>query len=304
MAYIWQISVVKSINKSIINGVVLCGQVKNPNNYKAIVFASILGSYMIKPFKNREVDVRVSGNNYKTVTDLRGSFSIELDQEINEIPKLYADGEQLKIIQTYPIIFNDSSFQIDLISDVDDTILVSFTKSIWKRVSTLLFISSQKRKFISFTKDILEIINKRNGRIFFVSKSESNLFGLLSSFIINQNIPVGNLALTPYLSFSQLFNPKKGKEFKEKQIRKIIDNSPSKKFILIGDDTQQDILVYYKIANQYPGRILKIYIRKTIKILDKAKTEQLDKLINLAIPVLYFNDSDDSSAEKLLIDNY
>ena len=105
-------------------------------------------------------------------------------------------------------------------------------------MSTLLFVSPNKRKPINFTKEILNKIDTKKGRVFYVSKSEGNLFVMLTKFIINNNLPAGHLTLTPYIRFNQLLRPKKGKDFKEQMIRLIMDNSPEKKFILMSDDTQ------------------------------------------------------------------
>ena len=110
--------------------------------------------------------------------------------------------------------------------------------------------------------------------------------------------------LTPYLRINQLINPKKGRYYKERKISSIMDNSPGKKFILMGDDTQQDIAVYSKIAELYPENIFKIYIRKTRKNLLEKKKKQLNKLMSTTVPVLYFSDTSNVIKEIELIENY
>ena len=83
-----------------------------------------------------------------------------------------------------------------------------------------------------------------------------------------------------------------------------MDNSPDKKFILMGDDTQQDIVVYSKIAELYPDKVFKIYIRKTRKNLLEKKKEQLNKLLSTTVPVLYFTDTSDVRKEIEIIENH
>lgn len=87
-------------------------------------------------------------------------------------------------------------------------------------------------------------------------------------------------------------------------IRSIMDHSPDKKFILIGDDTQQDIAVYARIAELYPTKIFKIYIRKTRKNLLGNKKEQLKELLNLAVSVEYFSGKADPFKEIAFIENH
>ena len=304
MAFVWQISVVQFKKKSFLTGVILSGKPQAQTKPQKKIFRIVLGSYFKKPEINKRITIISGHYRHETSTDEFGGFSLEMNQEIATDFKIFADNEQLKIAQSYPVIFNESGFGISLISDVDDTILVSYTASLWKRVNTLLFTSPGKRRPIGFTKSLLKAINEQDGRIYYVSKSESNLFGILSSFIQKHELPSGVLFLTPYLRFSQLFNPKKGKDYKERIIRSIIDNSPNKKFILIGDDTQQDIAVYARIAELYPTKIFKIYIRKTRKNLLGNKKEQLKELLNLAVSVEYFSGKADPFKEIAFIENH
>ncbi len=306
MPFIWQLSIVNFKKRSIINGVILNGKPPVQKKTNSInTFAGIISSYFKKKYANKEIVISVDGKNHHLITDENSSFLLELDNlSINSVEIFPKDlSMPFELFQTYPVVFNDTDFPLSVISDIDDTILISYTSNLWKRVSTLLFVSSNKRKPVSFTREILNTISTQNGRIFYVSKSESNLFTLLTAFIKNSNLPAGNLMLTPFLRFNQLLSPKKGKDFKERMIRSVIDNSPEKMFILMGDDTQQDISVYTRITELYPKSIFKIYIRKTRKKLPEKKKEQLNKLMGLAVPVLYFTDSGDVLKEINSMEN-
>ena len=48
---------------------------------------------------------------------------------------------------------------------------------------------------------------------------------------------------------------------KLKKIKKVLDAFPEMNFILIGDSGQKDAEIYSKAADQFPGRILTIYLR-------------------------------------------
>lgn len=308
MPFVWQISVVHFKDKCLINGVILEGLLSNKKGKVSSIrnFSNVIGSYTKKPYAEKKVILHSDKKQFDFITDKQGGFSLLLDSKIDAGIKIFAENlsTPLKINQTYPVIFEDSDYPICIISDVDDTILVSHTANVWKRMSTILFVAPSKRKSISFTREILNNIELNNGRIFYVSKSESNLFGMLTTFIENNNLPAGNLMLTPYLIFKQLLNPKKGKGYKERMIKSILDNSPDKKFILMGDDTQQDIAVYTRIAELYSHMIIKIYIRKTRKNLLGNKKEQMNKLSKFAVPTLYFEDVADSEKEIAFINTH
>lgn len=308
MAFIWKISIVEFKNKSIINGVILNG---SPSiRYKKIGsfnnFVNVISSYYRTPYSYGKLHLLSGGEEYKLSTDYRGGFNFEIDHKIDENFEVFIEGQSQPLIfnQTYPVFFKESETPLCIISDVDDTILVSHTANIWKRINTLLFVSPHKRKNINFTQQLLNKVSDKNGRIFYVSKSEANLYAIITSFIKNSNLPIGYLMLTPYLRFMQLFNPKKGKDYKKNMIELIIQNSQDKRFILMGDDTQQDIAVYTNIAELYPDRILKIYIRKTLKNITGNKRNQLNKLLGLTVSTLYFNNETDPKEEIMFIQNH
>ncbi len=299
MAYVWQIAVVQFSEKMIVSGVILQGDFKQPGKQKKTNFSHVLGSYFKKPFRNKQILFSLGGKLHQSLTGEHGDFMLETEvvsfRDIEIIDPL--ENNQIPIIQDYPKIFENSNYPVSVISDIDDTLMVSNTASNWNRIRTLLFIAPPKRKFISFTRAILHSIASEKGRIFYVSKSESNLFGLLTRVIRQLKLPDGVLFLTPYLRIKQLLRQKKGKDFKELTIRRIIDHSPNKHFILIGDDTQQDMQVYTRIAELYPGRILKIYIHKTRKYLKKDKKDHMEKLKKSGVSFLYFTDQDNVEQE-------
>ncbi|WP_224483333.1 phosphatase domain-containing protein [Robertkochia aurantiaca] len=306
MAYIYQLGIVPFYSKTLVYGTVLKGShdpADNPHGTVANFFA-VIGSYFQKPYANRKVLVKTSEKTYEITTDEKGGFHCLLDTLITE-PVSFSnnDGSDIPVPQEYPVLFNHENPKISVISDVDDTILVSYTRNIYKRVKTMLFRSPRRRKSISFTLRILREVAQREGRVYYVSKSEGNLFIMISSFFMNHEVPNGALFLTPYLRYSQLLNPNKGKFYKEQRISEIIENSPGQHFVLMGDDTQQDIMVYEKISRKFPEQVLKIYIRKTLRELSPSKSEELEKLDASPVPVHYFSDTDDPEDEIKVLDN-
>jgi len=305
MPYLWQVSVVNFKNKAVISGTILGG---NPPKNKSVATSlfGIIGSYFNTTFPSQKITIVVNGQSHHTQTNNQSGFILVLDKPVNSEFQIFTteSAQPLEIIQPYRINFNHSNFPISVISDIDDTILVSYTLSFWKRISTLLFVSPKKRTPINFSQEILQKIDQLSGSVFYISKSESNLFPVLTAFIEHHKLPLGNLILTPYIKGFQILNSKKGKDFKYQMIQMILENSSHKKFILLGDDTQQDISVYTQITREYPERIFKIYIRKTQKSLAFLKTEQLNTLMKLPVSTVYFTDSSTVLDEINKIENY
>jgi len=301
MAVVWKLSIISLQSKSLIKGVILK---KNPF-YKRGEFGvfdnlnMLIKSYFTSPLKNSDIRIVLEDKDYLVVTDAYGMFELKLDISFKTKPKIiiWFQNIKLNINQNYPVFFKNENSKIAVISDIDDTILVSHTANTLMRIGVLSLVPSHKRETILLTQKLLNLINKNPTNVFYVSKSESNLFKTLYSFISKNNLPKGALLLTPYLNFKQLLHGKKEKDFKLNTIEFILKNSPDKKFILFGDDTQKDMEIYATIVKLFPNKIERIYIRQTVKRLNKQKTTLLKKLKEAFFATIYFNESTDLKLE-------
>jgi phosphatidate phosphatase APP1 len=307
MAFVWQISVLVLSSKTIIKGVVLKGA-HPPENKRTSVLENLIKlikSYARVPLKTAKIKIKLDKNEFQVLTNKQGIFKLELDYTFEKEPEIDISfqNKKLNIVQEYPVFFNNLTNKIDVISDIDDTILVSHTNNIIKRIGVLSFVTPLKRKTVEFTRQLLNFSQEYPCNVFYVSKSESNLFHVLYSFINNNQLPKAILLLSPYLNFKQLLKGKKGKDFKLNNIQYIIENSNDKKFILFGDDTQRDMEIYAIIAKSYPKRIARIYIRKTKKNANNRKRMLLKNLKEIFPATIYFNESTDIDLEMKQIEN-
>ena len=302
MAIVWQISAVHLNKSTLLSGVLLKGAPfaydKQIGSFKNLL--KVGKSYFIDVCAHQEITITTNNKSINTSTDVFGSFLIVLDFLLKDeiIIKIVPNNKPLKILQTYPVIFQNTDGPFDVISDIDDTIIVSYTADFFKRVGTLAFTAPRKRKPIDFTHNLLKEFEKQDSRVFYVSKSESNFFGTLTSFIEYNKLPKGQLILTPYLKFAQLLNPKKKHNFKINHIQLILENSGNKKFVLFGDDSQRDMEIYSEIAGKFPERILKIYIRQTKKKVLLYQKRMLEKLKSTGVRVHYFKADSDVDVVK------
>lgn len=292
MATIWRISAIQFSDSTMISGVVLNStsvkKVKITNYLKNAL--KIIQSYFKKVYANQEIFVTANNQTLKTNTDAFGGFSIQFNFIIEDevIVKLPGNETPLDFHQTYPVLFKDSPSKLNVISDVDDSIMVSYTKTNFKRFFTTLFKVAEKRDVVSYSQELFEFLKTKNARFFYVSKSENNLFSLIATFISHNKLPIGPLLLTPYLSASQLLFNKKERDFKLNRIKYIVENSNDENFILLGDDTQKDMEIYATIARNYPSQIVTVYIRKTKQTSTKLQLEYWESLKDTGVEAYYF----------------
>ena len=292
MPILWYLSSIQFSDKTLVSGVLLKKKplISSPGNSALKNALMIIGSYLNTTCSNRDIVVNLKDQSVKIKTDEHGGFRITFD--------FCADGEvtifeknssvALKTIQKYPIQFQNAESTVTIISDIDDSIMVSYTKTKIKRLLTTLFKPSHKRKVIPFTEELYKVYRHNKPRFFYVSKSESNLFPTISNFIRHNSLPEGSLFLTSYLSFSQLINSKKDKDFKFNTISYIIENSANQHFVLIGDDSQRDMEIYTRIAHKYKSKLQSIYIRQTQNKSSSQKMETWKILRETGIDAYYF----------------
>ncbi len=304
---VWQISAVQFGESTIIRGII----VKNApfsfpcKNTKHGHFLKILRSYFTQTYQEGDFFIKINDRAQKIKTDQQGEFQLTIKDKINQPLKFYTpdNKQEIPLLQDYPVVFEDSDTNLGLITDIDDTILVSHTLKTFRRIRTILFVSPHKRKLIDFSRKIIQKVHEKKGRIFYVSKSESNLFPLISCFVKINNLPQGKICLTGFLNIKNLILKKKAKDIKREKIEFIIKNSPGKRFILLGDDTQRDLTIYREITEKFPRQIAKIYIHKTLRSLSPLKHNTLNAFRQMNIPFTYFENIEEIEKEFNFIEN-
>lgn len=297
MSVVWKIEVVKyPNNKTEVSGVLLKGSPVLIDTGSTVFrnLRSIISTYFSPTLSNASIQVTVNRSTETVKTDSKGKFKASF---ICDSPKnifIQPNGMETisPILQDYPLVFSNTNSSFDIISDIDDTIVKSYTSDIAKRISTILFKRAGNRKTVEYTWNLFQSLKKFNPGIYYVSKSESNLFYLLASIIESADLPKGTLFLTPYLKWYQVFKPKKGLNYKYNNIAAIISKSEPKKFILLGDDTQRDMDVYTQVVKDFPGRIVHVYIRQTRLKRNFIQLKKWHNLQSTEVSATYFTEDD------------
>jgi len=295
MAHIWYLSSVQFNTQTVVSGVVLKGKLSHNNASSGILrnASRTVAGYFKKPFASKTIVIKFDNQVMETATDQKGSFSFAIDGNIkNDISVYTSDQEEIPIYQNYPVFFKNSKTEQFVISDIDDTIMRSYTQTYLKRMFTTLFYPGNRRELIPSTNGIYQILLKKNASFFYVSKSEFNLVRLIAEFLIHHDLPLGPLFLTPYLSLSELISNEKDPDFKFKSICFILDRSKNLPVVLIGDDTQADMEVYTQIVKKYGTQISHVYIRQTNKKKSSKQSKNWNNLIASGVDASYFRNKD------------
>jgi phosphatidate phosphatase APP1 len=164
------------------------------------------------------------------------------------------------------LLVPDPRNTLGIISDIDDTILVSEVLSTRRLLSNSLTIPAENRSAVPGLAALYHRIAKKNPApeatpIFYVSGSPRQLTDSLRRFLKVNDFPRGVLQLkeiSTERSDSLLDTP----AYKRKHIDKILAAFPGVKFMLIGDDGEKDPEIFAAVAEKYPERVEGVWIRR------------------------------------------
>lgn len=235
--------------------------------------------YMVNDMEDVTVTVDFNGMSSIVKTDKFGIFKCEFQHSGHLMSNdtwqkariRFTDSPAVETgigeVESEVMVVN-SKAQFGVVSDIDDTIIVSYATQKLMKLKLLLFNNAHTRMPFEGVSAFYSALQQGSNNdslnpIFYLSNSEWNLYDLLHEFIEFHRIPKGPLLLREMKI--RLLNPLKirevNKNHKQQVLYQLFSTLTELKFILIGDSGQHDPEVYAQIVKQFPGRVLAIYIR-------------------------------------------
>ena len=246
---------------------------------------------MYRRFESDEIPfarvlARIHGAEQEVVTDIEGFFDIEIDlPELLPGDKLWQPVE-MELLEPhregYPpvhaeaqvlVVPQDAEFGV--ISDVDDTVVHTDATNLIRMARTVFLGNARTRlPFKGVAAFYRALLRGKSGNeinpLFYVSSSPWNLYDLLSDFFQLQDIPFGPMLFLRDWGISEdEIIPVRHRIYKLAAIRQIMTLLPEMSFILIGDSGQEDPEIYRDVVQEFPGRILAVYIRNVSRDLKR-----------------------------------
>jgi len=206
-------------------------------------------------------------------TDAEGYFTFELVSPSELRPEKGWLPVSLKLLAHEAVtaqgwvLLPDERAQFAVISDLDDTVLVSEVTRRWRMMRHVVFGTAHTRLpfngVAAFYGALQEGVNASGPNpIFYVSGSPWNLYELLVEFLDVRLIPLGPLLLRDFGIDAEKFIHEATDSHKGRHIAELLAAYPRLPFLLIGDSGERDPEIYTEAVRQCPGRVGAIYIRK------------------------------------------
>ncbi|WP_268036376.1 phosphatase domain-containing protein [Algoriphagus sp. PAP.12] len=241
---------------------------KAKNNSLSNIWAAIR-RYSVTSIQGIQVIVSSSGKESKVMTDQDGVFECLLPYDGERNVNFRIDSKKDKY-QAGPAQLRIDLIEAShgLISDIDDTILISHATEVGKKFWLSISKNAYTRRPFPGVSEFYHRLKVDGGNeVFYVSSSDWSLFDLIQDFLKYRNIPIGPILLKDkHINLKNIWKSGGGSHHhKSEKIRFLLDFFPEMKFILIGDSGQHDPEIYSEIKQEFSQRIKAVFIRQVDK---------------------------------------
>jgi phosphatidate phosphatase APP1 len=257
--------------------------------------------FAIHPIADARIQLQHQSTRLETSTQEDGFFEFhwespqELTAGFQSITVSYLDKEGKVLQEVLGELYIPHSVQLGVISDIDDTILISYSSRLLKRLRVLFTRQPHSRKTFADIVHYFTLLSVSGttpdlpNPFFYVSSSEWNLYDDLTEFFSHNHLPEGVLLLNKIKRLQELGASGQTQHHnKLVRIERIMRMFPKQRFVLYGDNSQQDPAIYVSIAKQFPQNVVAIYIR-SVQAKKKVATKRvLAELAHTSIHTLLF----------------
>ena len=246
-----------------------------------------LGLMMNQEREAYRVDVRAADTDWSAITDEEGYFRIELRGLSRLSPGWHpVVGRAGEAMAESGLLLVPKDNVAGLISDLDDTILVSEVNSTRRLLGNTFLGNPLQREAVPGTAGLYRTLASRNADpaaapTFYLSASPRQLHGSIQAFLDHNGFPRGVL-ITKRVTNDATSEPLRDQvAYKVAKIEEILRRLPAVRFTLIGDDGERDPEIYRQIRERYPDRVAAIWIRRVHPDPERARYPDQGNLADL-----------------------
>lgn len=234
----------------------------------------------LKLFLSREVadatvEFEIDGEAHRAVSDDEGYVCIQVPRPSGvvgpwlELPARMVDAGRYAVSNdtvNCRVRVPGGGAEFGVVSDIDDTILRTEVERRWRMVWRSLSHDVYRREAIDGAPALYREIERGSVPFFYLSNSPWNLYPVLLRFLDHSDFPDGPLLLRDFG-----WNGRdERKAHKLDSLRSLLGNYRRLRFLLIGDSGEKDAQIYAQAAEEFPGRVTAVVIRRAGRRDDEA----------------------------------
>ncbi|KAA9354597.1 App1 family protein [Larkinella humicola] len=282
---------------------------KYRQNFWINTFA-LLRLFMMRPVSGATVKVSGIAEDVRFVTEKDGFFRLEWTPGEPFTPGWHPVkvdlitanfGPEDPVATGQGEVYRPHSTQFGIVSDIDDTFLISHSSNLRKRLHVLLTENAHSRDPFEDVVTHYQLLARAGTEgnatnpFFYVSSSEWNLYDYILTFCEKNDMPNGIYLLSQIKRFREVWKTGQNKHVtKFARIVRILEAFPEMKFVLLGDDTQEDPNIYTSLVSHFPQQIRCVYLRRVNKQNSVRTQEFVDQIVAAGVPCCYFSHSSEA----------
>jgi phosphatidate phosphatase APP1 len=220
-------------------------------------------SFFSIPVHDVAVTISAGGVEHSVTADRGGvvdtRVEVMLEPGWHTITIRVGDGETV----TAPIFVIDPTGEFGIISDIDDTVMVTLLPRPFLAAWNTFVLDEHARRPVPGMAVLYErlVRSRPNTPVIYLSTGAWNVAPTLNRFMERNLYPPGPLLLTDWgPTHDRWF--RSGRLHKEHSLERIAREMPGIKWLLIGDDGQHDEELYGEFAEKHPEKVAAIGIRQ------------------------------------------
>lgn len=263
---------------------------------------SMLRLFMVRPYKYAKISMEWEGTWLYTTAQDDGFFRFEIGRTKdfkagwqNISVHLEEEKYSAQKISGKGVINIPYHSRYVFVSDIDDTFLISYSSRLRKRLYVLFSKNARSRQPFSDVVNHYKLLASHGQQegasnpFFYVSSSEWNLFYYIKEFSKENGLPKGVYLLNALKRISEVLRTGQNKHTtKFFRIARLMEAYPERKFVLFGDDSQEDPNIYSSLVDHFGNRIFAVYVRKVNRNNYASVQKVIDKMITSGTHCCYF----------------
>ena len=268
---------------------------------------ALIRLFIVQPIPRAKVSLTFQGETFEQVTEGDGFFRFHWSPfrmpspGWHKVQVTLAEGIVNKYHGTITgegELYIPHVNQYAIISDIDDTFLISHSSNLRKRLFVLLTENAYSRKpfegVVNHDQALAHAgtVPMEPNPFFYVSSSEWNLYDYIREFSKKNELPKGIYLLSQLKRLTEAYKTGQNRHgTKFVRITRILEAFPAQDFILLGDDSQQDPVIYASVVEHFRSQIKAVYLRNVFHKNEKVVKEAIAKMHAAGIEVCHFKHS-------------
>jgi phosphatidate phosphatase APP1 len=220
-------------------------------------------SFTSVPVNDVAVTVDIGGTQRRVTADRGGVVDVVLEADLPPGWHTITVRTDESETATAPVFIVDPAVEFGIVSDVDDTVMVTALPRPLLAAWNTFVLDEHARRPVPGMAVLLERLTRSHpgAPVIYLSTGAWNVAPTLTRFLSRQLYPAGALLLTDWgPTHDRWF--RSGLDHKRESLARLATEFPNIRWLLVGDDGQHDEDTYGEFADAHPANVAAVAIRQ------------------------------------------